>query len=167
MNRSVRSSAFALSRMGMAVFAGLSVWSAIGCEGVSDRDIRPLTIAEARRIYDDASRPGNSGALAIIDPRSPREFNAGHIPGARNLRLSDFPSDAPFDERLASHDVILVYGNNPASAPAKAMTKRLIAGGYEGVRLMPGGLEEWERAGGPVERPQAPATPAGDAPPSN
>lgn len=159
---SVRSFPRVIRILGACAALSPAVWGSVGCGGVSDKSIKDVSVVEARRLFDAAQRPGRASTLAIVDPRSPRDFAAGHIPGARNIRLADMPTDAPIDRRLDSADAILVYGTNPASIPARAMTKRLLALGYSGVRFMPGGLVEWERAGGPVNRltPPEEAAPA-------
>ncbi|GJQ28508.1 MAG: hypothetical protein HBSAPP03_03920 [Phycisphaerae bacterium] len=121
------------------------------CRGVSDRSIENMTGLELRRLVDQASKDRNAATLVLIDPRHPREYVAGRIPGAQNLRLSDVPPDARVDPALARFETVVVYGNDPSSAAARAMTKRLLAIGYSGVRFFPGGLEEWRSLGGEVE----------------
>lgn len=129
-----------------------------GCEtGTTDRDIKALTAGDATRLHRSAEQSPGRRVVLFIDPRSPEEFAAGHIPGARNLSLAEVPLKAPRLPDLSSYGTLVVYGSNPASAVAKGMTKRLIANGYDGVRYFPGGLAEWEKLGGPVERSEAPA----------
>ncbi len=142
-------------------FAVRSAWLAVSvltaawlpsCGGVSDKNIENMTGLELRRMVDDAKKSRESADLLLIDPRNPRDFAAERIPGAQNLRLSDVPSDARVVPSLDRFGTIVVYGNNPASASAKAMTKRLITVGYGSVRFFPGGLEEWKALGGEVEQ---------------
>ncbi len=129
---------------------GICLAFAGGCESVSDKDIKNVSALEVRRMFENSKK--KSDEVVFLDPRSPAEFAGGHIPGARNLRLIDVPPDAVVDKGLDRFDNIVVYGANPASAPAKAMTKRLLAVGYGDVRFMVGGLEEWVEIGGELEK---------------
>lgn len=121
-----------------------------GCKGVSDKSIQEISGLELRKLYDSSHRKGNETELVLIDPRHPSQYAREHIPGARNFRLTDAPPEASVNRDISRFDTIVVYGNDPASAPARAMTKRMITIGYSGVRLFPGGLEEWKSLGGEV-----------------
>lgn len=117
-------------------------------KNTSDRDITTITAADARRLLNE--REGEHKAL-FVDPRTPAEFAAGHIPGARNLRLTDAPPDGGRERSLERYDKLVVYGNDPSTATAKAMNKRLMSLGYDKVRWFVGGLAEWVESGGAVE----------------
>lgn len=131
-----------------------------GCAGqTTDRDIKPLTGGDVQKLRASALQSPNKRVVIFIDPRARDEYAAGRIPGAKSLLLSEVPIKSPRNPDISSYGTILVYGNNPASAVAKGMTKRLMANGYEGVRYYPGGLEEWRRLGGEVEM-DAPAADA-------
>ncbi|CAG0955327.1 hypothetical protein PHYC_00431 [Phycisphaerales bacterium] len=128
-----------------------------GCGGVSDKSIQEVGGLELRRLVDDSKKKGNETSLVLIDPRHPDQFVKCHIPGAKNIRLADVPPDATVNREISKFDTIVVYGADAASAPARAMTKRLIAVDYSGVRLFVGGLEEWRALGGEVvETPPKP-----------
>ncbi len=73
------------------------------------------------------------------------------MPGAVNLRLPDVREDDPKAPELKQYSRLIVYGDNPGTAVARAMFKRLHAVGYGGVKFYAGGLEEWTRSGGRVE----------------
>ncbi|MFB6301220.1 MAG: rhodanese-like domain-containing protein [Halobacteriales archaeon] len=47
--------------------------------------VRQVTADEVKRKLD------NDENLQVIDIRLPREFEAGHIPGAENIPFSEFP----------------------------------------------------------------------------
>lgn len=121
-----------------------------GCETkTTDDSIEPITMETLRKDLAD----GHLGdRLIILDARSPREFAAGRIPGAKNLsweRIGDTPRDQ--DPRVERYKDKVVYGADRGSASAKALTKRMLQAGYSNVRMYFGGLEEWTRAGYPVE----------------
>jgi len=92
--------------------------------------------------------------LLLVDPRARERFAEAHLPGARNIVLTDLRDDrtAKRDPRIAEHKNIVVYGNNPASTTARAMAKKLMKLDYDGVRLYFGGMQEWTRAGLPIQR---------------
>jgi len=86
--------------------------------------------------------------LLLVDPRARERFAEAHLPGARNIVLTDLRDDstAKRDPRIADHKNIVVYGNNPAGTTARAMAKELMKLDYDGVRLYFGGMQEWTRA---------------------
>jgi rhodanese-related sulfurtransferase len=146
-----------------------------GCEvKVTDADIEPITLPALRKVMED-ERPDR---WVLVDSRSAAEHERGRIPGSINRPLATVSGrKADIDPALGRYSTIVVYGNNPGSAPAKAVTKRLLASGYSGVFMYFGGLEEWRRTGLPVEgtgevpaatpaTPATPPTPAPTAPPS-
>lgn len=145
-----------------AIFAAATCCASLlsGCgDTVSDRDIEFATLAEVRSWVQD--KPGTA---KLIDPRAPEEFAAGHLPGAQNLQLpavSDRKDS--IDPALARYKVLVVYGNDPGSAIARAMTKRLMRAGAGDVKLFGGGVVEWTRAGLPIEKSPLPV-PSGSAP---
>jgi 3-mercaptopyruvate sulfurtransferase SseA len=123
-----------------------------GCEtSITDADIRVVKITEVRDLSERQARDPGARILALIDPRSSKQFDVARIPGARNMKLPQVPERSAPDPSLAAYGHIIVYGDNPASASARAMTKRMMAVGYKGVRLFAGGLDEWLVAGYPIE----------------
>jgi len=123
-----------------------------GCnQSTTDKDIKSVSVAEVRRWLTEAETGGKGKLVVLVDPRPVRDYQAAHIPGARNVLLSNLPPGGRIDRGLAAFDNIVVYGEDPGSATARGMTKRLIGNGYDGVRWMPGGLQEWVDLGGEVE----------------
>ncbi|TVQ60077.1 MAG: rhodanese-like domain-containing protein [Phycisphaerales bacterium] len=112
----------------------------------SDRDVRRIPLNEVARPVERAQTN-----VLIIDARTPGEFGAGHIPGARNLRSPDI-DERERDPDLERFRTIIVYGADPGSAPAMSMAKKLMRAGYRDVRLFQEGFRSWEAAGLPVER---------------
>ena len=77
----------------------------------------------------------------------------GHVPGAVNYYLED----VAFDEAIASFDKskkCLVYGASNTAAEQGA--QKLLAGGFQDVYWMKGGLTAWISAGYPIERGDMP-----------
>jgi rhodanese-related sulfurtransferase len=126
-----------------------------GCtDTLSDRDIEVIPLAEVRQL---TSKPQS---IALIDPRSSSEFSKGRLPGAVNITLPqvDDQKDS-LDPRLAGYKSLIVYGNDPGSAVARAMTKRLMRAGAKNVKLFSGGLAEWSGNGLKIES-DPPVSPA-------
>ena len=138
-------------RFACAALASLTLTlAAAGCgKGVSEKTIEFVGLDEVRELQiEDESEPRT---LLLIDPRPLRRYAEGHIPGALTLQLPEAPIYGGRDARLQGHSHLIVYGENPGSPTARAMTKRLLAIGYEGVRMYPGGMEEWGEADLPIE----------------
>ncbi|MFG0284074.1 MAG: rhodanese-like domain-containing protein [Phycisphaerales bacterium JB039] len=157
MERILHLAAVSRSLLGAGVLAaGLG-----GCQGkVTDADIRFAELTEVRALTLQQQRDPGGRIVAMIDARSSARFAAGHIPGARNLRLPDLPRRGRKDPELDSYRHIIVYGENPSTPSARGMTKRLMVFGYDGVRLFAGGMSQWQSAGYPVATPPAEAEPA-------
>lgn len=89
----------------------------------------------------------NAGTL--IDVRSAKEFQGGHVPGAVNMDasgsefaslLKDGSKDSPY--------LLYCHSGMRSAAAAKAMEKA----GFTNVREIKGGYSAWSKAGLPVEK---------------
>jgi len=145
-----------MTRMWMilAWIAGLAlILGAGGCKGnLSDKKIEFIDLNRAMDLYDDGL--SDDEAVLFIDVRKPERYNAGHIKGARNIRVNEIDLNYDADPELLKFDNLVVYGENPGSASARAMAKRMIQGGYntmlkDRVRLFLGGWVVWESTGLP------------------
>jgi rhodanese-related sulfurtransferase len=93
--------------------------------------------------------------FVLLDARSPRSYEAGHLPGARLLPRPFAAEDVePLGDAL-----LVVYCWGPACNGATKAARELAALGRP-VKEMIGGFEYWERDGHAVER-GAPALAAG------
>ena len=92
----------------------------------------------------------DEGTVVLIDPRRSDRFESGHLPNARNVLLPDQTFDRGKDPAIERYENIVVYGNDPGSAAAIAMTKRLMSMRYDGVRWYEQGIREWVDAGLPL-----------------
>lgn len=130
------------------VFVGLSLLLTVGGCSQTTSD-RTLTRIEAGAVADRLSG-SNAERTLIIDTRTADAYRVGHIPAAVNLRLEDLAAGR--SAGIDRYPVVIVYGENPGSATATAMCKRLQSLGYSGVRLFEGGMDAWRRAGLPIAR---------------
>lgn len=136
-----------MPRLCASIVLGLAMAMSAGCQNkVTDKDIKYFDTIEVRRLLDE--RPDS---ILLIDARAPDDFAEAHLPGARNILLSDMPRDSERDPEIASYKLLVVYGQDPASGLAKALTKRLKDLGYTGIRMYFGGIAEWIASGYDVE----------------
>lgn len=115
-----------------------------GChDTINDGDIQFATLTETRALLQD--KPGVARA---VDVRMAKDYDAAHIPGALNLDLARVSENKDsIDPALARYKTLVVYGQDPGSATARAMAKRLMRAGHSGVMMFSGGMAEWTGAG--------------------
>ncbi len=131
--------------------AAVPVWGLIGCERETrDSDIKLVSVGDVKTLWDREQR-GPETTVLIMDPRPAKAFAASHISGARNLPLPRIDPKADRDPLIERYDNIVVYGDDPGSATARGMAKRLLAVGYKHIRFFAGGLKEWKARGYPTE----------------
>jgi rhodanese-related sulfurtransferase len=116
-----------------------------GCSTkISDSVVNRITTTEAIRRHDGEK-------TLFIDARPKSAYQRGHIAGAISLRLGEL-SYTDRDTRLMTHSPLVVYGENPGSAPALALAKRLLEMDYKDIEYYEPGLSGWRAAGLPIER---------------
>ncbi len=116
-----------------------------GCsQKISDRAITNIAVA-------DASKKHTGGAdILFVDARSAAEYRERRIRGAIHVDLRDFDPSAP-PAALRRAKEIVVYGNDPGSATAIALTKRLIKAEFKRVYFLRDGLNGWVARSLPTE----------------
>ena len=94
----------------------------------------------------------NEGSAIVLDTRSRAEFDAGHVPGARNL-------DAPPDQQVAAVEKLVegnkaaslvMYCNGPYCQASRRLGEQLPAVGFTNVRRYQLGIPVWRALGGPT-----------------
>lgn len=85
-----------------------------------------------------------STAAAVIDVRQPEEYDAGHVPGARLIPLSEVPGR--LGEVPADGEVLVICQTGARSARATDFFRRQ---GIE-ARNVAGGTKAWVESGRPV-----------------
>ena len=89
----------------------------------------------------------NRDNALVVDLRPHADFEKGHIPGSKNVLLSQFD---PENKQLAaarSLPVVLVCKAGQASGDA---AKRLRKAGFERVYVLDGGIAAWQQADLPL-----------------
>jgi rhodanese-related sulfurtransferase len=106
--------------------------------GSRSADVNVQQLHEARDL--DAS-------WLLVDVRSPREFESGHIPGAVNVPLGELKSrQAELEAGRGGLYVVCQSGGRSAKA-----TKQLAGWGFGQVTNVAGGTGAWIAAGYPTE----------------
>ena len=85
----------------------------------------------------------------VLDVRTPKEFTAGHIPGAVNIDWNgaDFQKKVSALDKSKTYLVQCAVGGRSAKAAEKMMTLQ-----FTNVYNLEGGIKAWEKAGKPVEK---------------
>lgn len=88
-------------------------------------------------------------AIIVLDIRTPREFNSGHIEGALNINFFD----RDFRDRVAQLDPTRTYVMHCAAGGRSDNSIRILRNaGLTNVFHMGGGTSEWRREGLPLVR---------------
>jgi rhodanese-related sulfurtransferase len=85
----------------------------------------------------------------VVDLRPIAEFEKGHIPGAKNVQVSQFDPENKQLTAAKALPVVLVCKAGQASSDA---ARRLRKAGFERVFVLDGGIGSWQQAGLPLAR---------------
>jgi rhodanese-related sulfurtransferase len=91
----------------------------------------------------------NRDNALVVDLRPMADFEGGHIPGAKNVQMSQFD---PENKQLAAAralPVVLVCKTGQSAAGAAS---RLHKAGFEHVYVLDGGIGAWQQADLPLAR---------------
>jgi hydroxyacylglutathione hydrolase len=130
-------------RVGFTTFAGcltggVEAW--VGA-GLPVQRLPQLPVADLRPQLPAAD-------FQLLDVRTPREWDEGHLPGARYLFLGELK--ARLRELDPDRPVVVYCASGYRSSLAASL---LQAGGIQKVHNVPGGFTAWTAAGYPVIRP--------------
>jgi rhodanese-related sulfurtransferase len=112
----------------------------------------PLAAAQSDAAISQAQlleRMQSGQAPALIDVRSPEEFESGHIPGAINIPLQSLPRRV--NELAAYQERELVLYCEIGGRAARG-SDWLASRGFQQLRLLDGHMSAWRGAGLPTER---------------
>jgi len=95
-----------------------------------------------------------AGEVTVIDVRPTAEFEAGHIPGARSVPLTELRKTL---KSIPRDQEVVAYCHGPYCVLALEAVRLLRAKGYSATRL-DDGIAEWKAGGlpitqGPSDRP--------------
>ena len=81
--------------------------------------------------------------MVVIDARDPAQFSKGHIPGAINL---DWRQVLAKRNTIPKNKPVLIYCNTGSLSAQAGFALRVA--GWENVRILQGGMSEWQAKGG-------------------
>jgi rhodanese-related sulfurtransferase len=117
------------------VSGAMLLWPVINRRGANGLD----TLGATRMIND-------TNAI-VLDVRAPGEFEAGHLPGARNIPLAELSGRV--GELPAGRPVIVCCNSGATSVRGVGELRK---SGRDQVFNLDGGLNAWRQAGLPVVR---------------
>jgi rhodanese-related sulfurtransferase len=85
----------------------------------------------------------------VVDLRPIADFEKGHVPGAKNVQMSQFDPENRALAAAKTLPVVLVCKAGQTSGDA---AKRLKKAGFEKVFVLDGGIGAWQQAGLPLAR---------------
>ncbi|MCA9470512.1 MAG: rhodanese-like domain-containing protein [Nitrospirales bacterium] len=89
-------------------------------------------------------------AQLMIDVRTPREFEEVHIPGSRNIPLTDLETFLPELRELSRHQRLILVCRTQNRV--KLAYDEFVIHGITNVRILEGGVTKWIADGRPVTR---------------
>ena len=81
--------------------------------------------------------------MVVIDARDPAQFAKGHIPGAVNM---DWRQVLAKRNTIPKNKPVLIYCNTGSLSAQAGFALRVA--GWENVRILQGGMSEWQAKGG-------------------
>ena len=81
--------------------------------------------------------------MVVIDARDAGQFAKGHIPGAINM---DWRQVLAKRDSIPTNQPVLIYCNTGSLSAQAGFALRVA--GWENVRILQGGMEEWKAKGG-------------------
>jgi rhodanese-related sulfurtransferase len=119
-------------------------------------NILQATLGEAAKTPDISTEQMRAimrdGNVLVLDTRSRAEFDAGHIPGARNLNAAPAALPAAV-EAFVSGDkskALVLYCNGPYCQASRRLGDQLADAGFSNVKRYQLGMPVWRALGGPV-----------------
>jgi rhodanese-related sulfurtransferase len=85
----------------------------------------------------------------VIDLRPMADFQKGHIPGSKNVQMSQFDPEAKQLSAARALPVVLVCKAGQSSSDA---ARRLRKAGFEQVYILDGGIGAWQQADLPLAK---------------
>jgi rhodanese-related sulfurtransferase len=137
----------------LMAFAGRNQMLALAFAGLTVAIIA-TEIARLTRNFK-VVRPAEVTALVnrdnalVVDLRPIADFEKGHIPGAKNVLMSQFD---PENKRLASARALPVVLVCKTGQSAGEAAKRLKKAGFERVFVLDGGITGWQQADLPLAK---------------
>jgi len=85
----------------------------------------------------------------LLDARTPQEFAAGHVPGARNIPYDQVAAHLAELQGFRMRGVVIYCEHGGRAAKAAEVLRNA---GFQGVRHLKGDMSAWRGSGRAVER---------------
>lgn len=115
------------------------------------------TLAETGQKTQDISTEEMKKVLAdgrtfVLDTRTRAEFDAGHIPGTRNLDAKPDAQVAAVESLVKGNKsaALVLYCNGPYCQASRRLADKLVASDFTNVRRYQLGIPVWRALGGPT-----------------
>ena len=108
--------------------------------------MKSISINELKKLTASEPQPD------LIDVRTPAEFEAVHVPGARLLPLDTLDCAAVLSERDKTNNSSPIYILCHSGVRAKRAAEKFAAVGFDKGVVVEGGTQAWADAGLPVTR---------------
>jgi rhodanese-related sulfurtransferase len=121
-------------------------------------EFKPLTAAEASAStsfseirLEELKKALEKGEVILLDGRSEKDYENGHIPSAYSLSVTDFEKRFPqVASRFSKEDRLVVYCGAGGCGLSRRLATLLHQRGYSRVRIYYGGYNDWFLASNPV-----------------
>jgi len=140
----------------LAVTAALTL-TAFGQASAQEIGIEQATLAEKNAKTSEVSteqlrRILTDQSAVVLDTRTTAEFDAGHIPGARNLDAAPDVQVAAVEKMVGDNKAaaLVLYCNGPYCQASRRLGEQLVAAGFTNVRRYQLGIPIWRALGGPT-----------------
>jgi len=107
----------------------------------AQNEIRQISVEEAKALYDH-------GKALFIDCRNPKEYRAGHVPGAINVPRGLLEFDIAAKAPDKNTDIVIYCRSGGRASLAVRSLNRM---GYKNAVNLIRGWMGWDRAEYPVE----------------
>jgi rhodanese-related sulfurtransferase len=137
----------------LSAFAGRNPMLALALAGIT----LAILYTELARLFRGFKglRPAELTALMnrenalVVDLQSTGDFEKGHIPGSKNVQMSQFD---PENKMLAGAKALPVVAVCKTGVTAVQAAKRLRKAGFERVFVLEGGIAAWQPADLPLAK---------------
>lgn len=131
-------------------FKGVGVFFCLVLLGLLARAQGDLLLADAAKIECETlfNLIKKDKALVLVDVRAPLDFKEAHIAGAVSVPFYKLPKDAAWPKRIP----LVLYCAGKGCPLSYDSALALIKEGYEDVKVLSGGIREWELKKYPIVR---------------
>lgn len=91
----------------------------------------------------------------LLDLRSPEEYKEEHLPHATSAPYSVFEKPNVIDRIspfLDKRDVVILYCRGSECKTSEVAARQLVGLGYNNVKVLNGGIDDWKARGWPTEK---------------